>query len=334
MAKKQASRQSFNVVIVGQTGRLQYEAVLFAASLRQSCPDFAGRLLVAVPQPGPLWNNDPSIRSAEILAALADLGAGIVPFENRIFGQSYPHGNKIEALSALPEGEPFVFFDTDTLITGDLAGVPFDFDRPAASLRREGTWPHPTLYGPGYGGIWKSLYDRFGLDFASSLDPDQPDEYWKRYLYFNAGWFFYRCPRVFGQRFLDYARSIRDDPPPELTGQSLDPWLDQVALPLVIHSLGGGRDALPAGYLDCSVSCHYRFFPLLYAREADRVVEVLEQVAAPNRIKKVLKGYEPIKRLVFQGRGARVRAMFDRDHLPRREQAIRNRIRAAGMWLR
>ena len=139
MAKKQASRQSFNVVIVGQTGRLQYEAVLFAASLRQSCPDFAGRLLVAVPQPGPLWNNDPSIRSAEILAALADLGAGIVPFENRIFGQSYPHGNKIEALSALPEGEPFVFFDTDTLITGDLAGVPFDFDRFA---------PDPSLVPP------------------------------------------------------------------------------------------------------------------------------------------------------------------------------------------
>jgi hypothetical protein len=334
MAKKPASRQSFNIVIVGQNGRLQYEALLFAASLRHSSPGFDGRLLVAVPQPGPLWPNDPSIRNEDVLGALKDLGAEILPFVNRAFGDSYPNGNKIEALTALPRGEPFVFFDTDTLITGDLTAVPFDFDRPSASLRREGTWPQPTLYGPDTGGIWKSLYDRFGLDFDSSLDLDQPDGYWRRYLYFNAGWFFHRCPHEFGQRFAEYALSIRDDPPPELTGQSLNPWLDQVALPLVIHSFGGGRDALPQGYLDGSVSCHYRYFPLLYARESDLVVETLEAVATPNRIKKVLKGYDPILRLVFQGRGARARALFDRNHLPRREQAIRNGLRAAGLWLR
>ncbi|MDK3018438.1 hypothetical protein [Pseudodonghicola flavimaris] len=334
MANNPASRQGFNILIVGQSGRLQYEAVLFAAALRAMSPGFAGRLFVAVPQPGPLWSGDPAIRNAPVLQALDDLGAEILPFECRAFGESYPQGNKIEALAALPAGEPFVFFDTDTLITGELADVPFDFDRPAASLRREGTWPEPTLYGPGYGGIWKSLYDRFGLDFDSSLDLNQPDEYWERYLYFNAGWFYYRCPRLFGERFREYALSIRDDPPVELAGQSLDPWLDQVALPLVIHSFGGSRDALPQGYLDGSVSCHYRLFPLLYARESDRVVEVLETVTAPNRIKKVLKQYEPIKRLIYQGRGTKVRALFDRDNLPRKEQAIRNRIKANGFWMR
>ncbi|MFC3117968.1 hypothetical protein [Jhaorihella thermophila] len=334
MTRDQASNRDFNIMIVGQAGRLQYEAILFAASLRHCSPDWRGRLFVAVPQPGPRWSFDPAIRNREVLALLHWLGAEILPFQNTAFGESYPHGNKIEALLALPEGEPFLFFDTDTLITGDLTRVPFDFDRPTASLRREGTWPQPTLYGPGYTSIWKSLYDRFGLDFESSLDLAQPDEYWKRYLYFNAGWFFHADPVAFGRRFLDYATSIRNDPPPELVGQSLDPWLDQVALPLVIHSFGGGRDTLPQGLLDGSVSCHYRHLPLLYARESDRVVEVLEQVAAPNRIKKVLKGYEPIKRIVYQGRGAKVRAMFDRENLPRKEQAIRNRIRAAGFWMR
>ena len=334
MANKPAPRQAFNIVIVGQSGRLQYEALLFAASLRAMSPGFAGRLFVAVPQPGPMWEGNPEIRNGEILDALDRLGAEILPFESHVFGQSYPQGNKIECLSALPAGEPFVFFDSDTLVTGDLARVPFDFDRPGASLRREGTWPEPTLYGPGYGTIWKSLYDRFGLEFDSSLDPSQPDEYWEKYLYFNAGYFFHRCPQEFGARFLDYARSIRDDPPVELVGQSLTPWLDQIALPLVIHSLGGGRDALPPGLLDGDVTCHYRLFPLLYARESDHVVEVLEQVAAPNKIKKVLKGYEPIKRLVYQGRGQKVRALFDRDHLPRKEQAIRNRIKANGFWMR
>lgn len=335
MARKRAkTSQSFNILIIAQNNRLQYEALLFAASLRHSSPEFKGRLFVATPRPGPLWPGDPSLRNQEVLTALDRLGAEILPFENTAFGQSYPNGNKIEALMALPEGEPFVFFDSDTLITGEISKVPFDFGKPSASLKREGTWPEPTLYGPGYTGIWKSLYDRFGLDFDSSLDLSQPDEYWQRYLYFNAGFFYYKCPRAFGRRFLSYARSIRDDPPVELVCQSLDPWLDQVALPLVIHALNGGRDALPDGYLDGEVSCHYRLFPLLYAREADRVIEVLEEVAAPNKIKKVLKQYEPIRKLVFQGKGAKVRALFDQQSLPRREQAIRNRIRNEGLWLR
>src|SRR6056297_4181917 len=176
---KPVADRPFNIVIVGQGGRLQYEAVIFAASLRAHSPDFKGRLIVAEPQPGPRWKDDPTIRGDDTRALLAELDAEIVPFTSRHFGQSYPYGNKIEALFALPKGEPFVFFDTDTLVTGDIADVPFDFDRPTASLRRTGTWPEPDLYGPGYTAIWKSLYDKFGLDFDSSLDLSQPDEYWK-----------------------------------------------------------------------------------------------------------------------------------------------------------
>src|SRR5690606_22557635 len=239
-----------------------------------------------------------------------------------------------EALTAAPEGAPFVFLDSDTLVTGPLSAVPFDFARPSASMRREGTWPEIELYGPGYTAIWKSLYDRFGLDFGSSLDLAQPDEHWERYLYFNAGWFFGPCPRAFGQRFLDYALSIRDDPPAELVCQSLDPWLDQVALPLVIHALGGGRPGPGLAGLDGAVTCHYRTFPLLYARESDAAVTVLEEVAAPNWVKKVLKEHEPLRKIVYQGKGAKVRALFDRGALPRREQVIRNTIKRAGLWMR
>ncbi len=333
MAAKKAKNQAFNIVVVGHSGRLQFEAVLFAASLRARSPDFKGRLFVAEPQPGPLWKNDPTMRG-DIRALLESYGAEIVPFESRHFGQAYPYGNKIECLMALPKGEPFVFFDTDTLVTGDLTRVLFDFDRPTASLKREGTWPEIQLYGPGYTATWKSLYDKFGLDFESSLDTSLPDEYWRRYLYFNAGFFFYKCPHVFGQRFLDYALAIRDDPPPELVCQSLDPWLDQVALPLVIHSLGGGRDTLPDGLLDGEVTCHYRMFPLLYARENDDVVALLEEISAPNPVKKLLKNYDAIKFMVYHGRGQKVRALFDRENMPRKEQAIRNTIRRNGFWIR
>jgi hypothetical protein len=324
-----------NVLAVVQNGRLTYEAILFCASFRAANPDFSGRLVLAEPQPGPLWPNDPRIRDAEARALLeGEFGAEILPFSSGIFGASYPHGNKIEALPVLPSGAPFVFFDTDTLHLESLKDVPFDFNRPSASLKRSGTWPKPTLYGPGYTAIWKSLYDRFGLDFETSLDTRFPEEYWERYLYFNAGWFFHRCPQEFGTRLAAFAREIRDDPPSELIAQSFDPWLDQIALPLVIHSLGGGRDPACAALMDGQTTCHYRFLPLLYAREDDRVIEVLERVVAPNRIKKVLKGSEAAKRMIYQGKGAKARALFDQANLPVREEAIRNRLKREKLWLR
>lgn len=333
MTANAASGQSFNLMIVGQSGRLQYEALLFALSLRANAPSFSGRLIVAEPQPGPLWPQDPRI-TGDLRAALTDLGAEILPFTNQHFGQSYPYGNKIEGLAALPPNEPFLFLDTDTLITGDIGTLPIDFTRPAASMRRSGTWPEPELYWPGYTAIWKSLYDRFGLDFTTSLDLTQPDEHWERYLYFNAGWFFGADPASFGQRFTDYALNIRDNPPPELVLQSLDPWLDQVVLPLVIHSFGGGRPGPDLAGLDGSHTCHYRLFPMLYARESDAVVALLEALCAPNKVKKLLKDHAPIKKMVYHGQGQQVRALFDRDNLPRHERQIRNKIKSEGFWMR
>jgi hypothetical protein len=201
-------------------------------------------------------------------------------------------------------------------------------------MRREGTWPEPQLYKGGYAEIWGALYDRFGLDLASSLDPSQPQDYWQRYLYFNAGWFFHQSPKVFGEHFLSYARSIRDNIPPALAAQSLDPWLDQIALPLVIHALGGGRPGPELGGLDGDITCHYRNLPLLYARESDRVVDVLEEVAGQKELRRLLRDYEPARLMIYQNRGRKAREMFDRDDLPRREQAIRAALKRADLWLR
>ncbi len=322
----------FNILAVGQAGRLEYEAVLLAASLRHSDPGFSGALYVAEPQPGPKWQGDPRM-SDEVKALLQSLGATILPFETRTFGSDYPYGNKIEALDALPD-EPFLFLDTDTLITGPLSTIPFDFSRPSASMRREGTWPVIELYGPGYTQTWKSLYDRFDLDFESSLDLTQPDEYWQRYLYFNAGWFFHESPRRFGNRFLAYAKSIRDNPPEEIICQSLNPWLDQVALPLVVHSFGGGRPGPELAALDGTATCHYRALPLLYAKESDHAVAVLDEVAKDRTVRPTLRNWPALKAMVYQNQGRKARALFDRDNLPHREQAIRNTLKRDGLWLR
>ncbi|TAG29185.1 MAG: hypothetical protein EAZ40_02800, partial [Rhodobacterales bacterium] len=147
---------AFNILAIGQSGRLEFEAILLAASLRHSDPGFAGRLFIAEPQPGPLWKADPRM-SDRGKAVLKDIGAQILPFENKAFGGPYPYGNKMEALAALPDA-PFLFLDTDTLVTGPISAIPFDFNRPSASMRREGTWPQIELYGPSYAETWGALY--------------------------------------------------------------------------------------------------------------------------------------------------------------------------------
>jgi hypothetical protein len=324
----------FDVLAVAQSGRLGYEALILASSLRLSDPGFAGRLVIAEPQPGGAWLGDPRL-SPEVRAELERLGAEVRPFTARHFGASYPRGNKIEALVALAGDRPVLFLDTDTLVTGPLSAVPFRPDWPTASMRREGTWPRPTLYGPDMAAIWGSLYARRGLDIAPTLDLSQPEGHWERFLYFNAGWVWTgAAPAAFAADWREVARMIRDDPPPELVGQVWDPWLDQIALPLAIAGQGGGRPGTDLSAMDGSATCHWRSLSLLYAREDDRVVDTLHAAVAPNRIKKLVRGWEPARRMVWGGDGARARALFDRTHLPAREQAIRQRLKAEGLWIR
>lgn len=333
-SEKSAKAPAFNILIVAQAGRLEFEAVLFAATLRTNAPNWKGDLIVAVPEPRGAWEGHETMISDDCRKILTKLGATIRTFEAKHFGHAYPYGNKIEALATLPAGVPFVFFDTDTLITGPIDQIAFDFNRPAASMRREGTWPKPPLYGPGYAAIWQSLYDRFGLNFESSLDMSQPDEHWERYLYFNAGWFFGADPARFGARFLEWAVAVRNDPGEALAAQELNPWLDQVILPLVINSEGGGRPGPELAGLDGDMTCHYRNLPLLYARESDATIATVDAAARDKTLKPFLRGWEPVRKLIYQGKGMdKIRPLFDREHLPSREHPVRQAIKKAGWWL-
>lgn len=324
----------FNILIVAQQGRLAAEAVLFAASLRRNAPDWQGRLIVAEPREEQAWRNTPTRLDDRSRALLLGYGAEVLPFTAQHFGRDYPYGNKIEALALLPPKQPFVFFDTDTLITGRLDHVRFDFNRPSASMRRSGSWPIPPLYGPGYGEIWKSLYDRFGLDFASSLDDSQLDEHWERYLYFNAGWFFAADPEEFHRRFLNWALAVRSEPGEALACQSLDPWLDQIVLPLVIHSLGGGRPGPELSALDGAATSHYRNLSLLYAREPEPVVNLMEDLMRDPGIAALFASDEGAQRLVTAGEGrSAVRPMFT-DAANMQEKPLRHKLKQAGLWFR
>ena len=62
--------EHFNIVAVGQNGRLQYEAILLAASFKASNPGFPGTFFLAEPQPGPHWPHDPRITDPATREAL------------------------------------------------------------------------------------------------------------------------------------------------------------------------------------------------------------------------------------------------------------------------
>lgn len=319
---------SFDILLVGQNGRIGYEALLCVASLRAHDPGFDGRVVVAEPQPGPLWSKDPRL-PGHLRDALRDLGAELTPFDSHAFGETYPNGNKIEALSCLAPGKAFLFLDSDTFITGALSRCPLAFDRPAASPRVRDTWPKVPAYGPTRFDIWSSLYRLFDLDIERTLDPRFPADDRRHYLYCNAGWFFGPCGPTFGAKLTDIATEIRDHPPVELANQTLYPWLDQIALPLVLAQYGGRH---PAPELDGQLLHHYRHLPLLFATGPDRTIAQLTRITDRNRVKKHLKRYAPFHRTLYRGGGEKARALFDRARLPHSETVIRNRLRRAGLW--
>ena len=61
------------------------------------------------------------------------------------------------------------------------------------------------------------------------------------------------------------------------------------------------------------------------------MAEVLKTIVAPDKLKSVLKDYEPLKKQTIQRNGAKIRAIFDSDNLPAREQIIRKPIKSRGL---
>ena len=105
-----------------------------------------------------------------------------------------------------------------------------------------------------------------------------------------------------------------------------------MALPLVIHALGGGADALPVGYIDGRVTCHYRHLGLLYAREERGVRAVLEGIASHPPTKRLLRRSAHLRAMLYQGKGAAIATHFARTGLPEAEAVIRRYLKSAAVW--
>jgi hypothetical protein len=197
---------------VCEPGRLEAQAVLLAASLREAHPDLT--LLAAVPRELP----------PATLRAFDALAVERVAIANPV-ADDYPIGNKIAALGAGDASGLRVFLDSDMLCL--------------RALDLDGLRGYPLAAKPadmatfGSDALWQCLYERFGLAppsqrVVASIGGQM------MYPYFNAGMVATTRAAALSPLWAETCRAV--DVMPDVNPRR--PWLDQIALPLAAARLG------------------------------------------------------------------------------------------------
>jgi hypothetical protein len=258
-----------NVVLIAQRGRIGYQALLSVASIRAHHPANEIRMFVCIPRNSKLWKRDPGVDDADLMNAFHQYDCETVFIDNSDFGSDYPHGNKFYAILSLPPEHPFMFLDSDTIVTGRLSLADFDFAQPRLKIANP-NWP--VLGNSPYtvAEIWSSLYEFFGLDPAEYVDSNCDVNSHRCYPYYQANAMYFAEAGRFGSMMLEMAKQLWSQQPEPVQTQPLKPWLDQVVLPLVLAKLGvprrSGRDPIH------SLVIHYEMPMFLMVRYARAIV--------------------------------------------------------------
>lgn len=265
-----------NVAIIAQAGRLGYQALLCVASIRLFHSANQVRVFVCIPNKSDLWRGDPAVSDPDLMQSFARYGCELAYFDNLDFGSRYPHSNKFYSILALPESEPFVFIDSDGILVAPIQPESLNFRRPAFQPA-SASWPKPNRGSHSISEIWRGLYDFFGLDASTYLDPKQREDSFQYYPYYWAGAIYYAQAGTFGRTILDMALRLWRERPAVLAGQPLTPWLDQIILPLVLARLHIPRAAKPDPIRKFLYHYHTPALLLVHNKMAVECVAELEQ---------------------------------------------------------
>lgn len=240
------------ISFVCQSGRLEAQSILLAASLRLHFPAEV-KLLAAHP-----------FRHGELkpttIAVFHDLGVEIVPIENPL-DKTYLIGHKIAALRLLDGSGLGIFLDSDILamrkpgsLSNQLAAVP-------ASRQH---CPLP---------IWEHIYTSFGMRLPADA-PATLESQERTAPYYNSGMI--GMPGELARRFADdwVACAQTIDLDPQVPNSAKRPYLDQTSFPVVAAKSGQRINALkpewnfpswiwrvPEGA--CPIFFHYQRIPVL-----------------------------------------------------------------------
>lgn len=264
-----------NVTFVAQGGRIGYQALLCAASIRNFHPASDVRIFVCIPKNTKKWKTDPSVTDSDVLAGFDRYGCNVVTIDNTQWGSKYPHANKFYSILALPPDEPFVFLDSDTVLVSELSDAALNLHHPA--LKPGGfSWPQMTA-DRSIGETWRQLYRFYGLDPEPFHDPERPDTHHRCYPYYNAGVVYFEQAGAFANRWIGMARELALKKPPLMEGQEMFPFLDQITLPVALASFGVPRAETCDEIHDLVVHYHSPFFLQVRHPEAAVVFEELKK---------------------------------------------------------
>jgi hypothetical protein len=231
---------TYSFVFVCQRGPLEVQAMLLAASLRDSSRG-DHQLIAAVPTPEARWGRP----RADAVRFLRELGVDIVPIVNEI-DASYPIGNKVSCLLIEVAGDVTVFVDSDMLCLQPFSRLPeleADFcAKPAdAYTFRKDNEQHRQ---------WEKIYGSFDLPVpAARMIATESGELMPPY--FNAGFIAVRRGVELGKAWVACCRKI--DANDEIANKR--PWLDQIALPVAVAQLGLDYQCLDERF---NYPCHKR----------------------------------------------------------------------------
>lgn len=201
-----------SISFVCEPGRLEAQALLLAASLREVHPTLA--LIAAVPQPLP----------AATARLFDTLGVAQLRIDNPV-AVDYPIGNKVAALGVGDARGLRVFLDSDMLCLRPLDWTALRTHPLAAKPADMATF--------GSDELWQCLYERFELNLPTQRVMASVSQQ-MMHPYFNAGMVATTQAVALSPLWAQACRTI--DAMPDVNPRR--PWLDQIALPLAAAQLG------------------------------------------------------------------------------------------------
>lgn len=202
-------------VFICQQGELEIASMLLAASLKENLKcDY--ELVAAIPQPELRWGKI----SATSEKLIKQLGVRKVFIENKI-NLNYPIGNKVSCFGIETDADKIIFLDSDILCVSQFDPEKHFINSLNAKPADLATFRN-----------WKPVYDLFDFDLPKErVISTTTNE--KMYPYFNAGMIAIDNIKEFSQQWIECCKKI------DKSGNILNnrPWLDQIALPIVLKKL-------------------------------------------------------------------------------------------------
>lgn len=265
-----------------------------------------------------------------LMALLEDMGVSLIEDAGLDFGAEFRHCDAYLGLRSLGS-DPFAVLAPGTIVLGDFAP---DLGPYFASKDFVPVWPVELLYGPKRPDIWTTLFESQKVDVASMTHNSDHPAIWSHWPEVDGRIVLGPDAESFGRSFAHFARVLLDEPPSIVATQNARKNLLRIALPLALAEQGANQTNL--GRPDTLLPNIFVMHRLAYFYSAAPIeaVDRLETAVSANKVKKVLKLYEPAKRLIYQGKGRQLRERFYSEAGQRPRDLMRRLRKNTKWWVR